>query len=520
MNNYNYLQKQASIILNLFNSKNYDEAITRCKTLIKKYPEQVMFYNVAALSYASLKNNLEGLNILNQALKMHRDNLLVLNNIGLLNSNLNNNKVARQYYDRALSINENFIDALVNKAHLELKENKTNETERLFLKAHSLNKTIQQQEVIETGLAQLYQQIGNFKKSKKIFQDILKYNPSNTLAHKSISVMHTYKDKNDEHLKKMEEQSKLIKNEELLPPLYFAIGKAYEDLNDFQKSFHFIKSANDISNKKINYTINDDISLFENIKKIFKNINLKENFGASDKFIFIVGMPRSGTTLVEQIISSHTHVYGAGELSFLENSIKKNLIKDNNFISSSINSFNLENLNNVKNDYLDGIKTFDHKEKIITDKAPLNFRWIGFIKILFPNSKIIHCEREPMDVCFSNYKNSFGSNALSYCYNLENLGSYYNLYKNLMIFWHNIFPDGIYNLSYENLTQNQELETKKLIKFCDLNWEKDCLSPHKNKNKISTASLAQARKPIYKTSINKWKNYSKYLENLNKIISL
>ena len=520
MNNYNYLQKQASIILNLFNSKNYDEVITRCKTLIKKYPEQVMFYNVAALSYASLKNNLEGLNILNQALKMHRDNLLILNNIGLLNSNLNNNKVARQYYDKALSINENFIDALVNKAHLELKENKTNETERLFLKAHGVNKTIQQQEVIETGLAQLYQQIGNFKKSIKIFQDILKYNPSNTLAHKSISVMHTYKDKNDEHLKKMEEQSKLIKNEELLPPLYFAIGKAYEDLNDFQKSFHFIKSANDILNKKINYTINDDISLFENIKEIFKNINLKENFGASDNFIFIVGMPRSGTTLVEQIISSHSHVYGAGELSFLENSIKKNLIKDNNFISSSINSFNLENLNNVKNDYLDGIKTFDYKEKIITDKAPLNFRWIGFIKILFPNSKIIHCEREPMDVCFSNYKNSFGSNALSYCYNLENLGSYYNLYKNLMIFWHNIFPDGIYNLSYENLTQNQELETKKLIKFCDLNWEKDCLSPHKNKNKISTASLAQARKPIYRTSINKWKNYSKYLENLNKIISL
>ena len=245
MNNYNYLQKQASIILNLFNSKNYDEVITRCKTLIKKYPEQVMFYNVAALSYASLKNNLEGLNILNQALKMHRDNLLILNNIGLLNSNLNNNKVARQYYDKALSINENFIDALVNKAHLELKENKTNETERLFLKAHGVNKTIQQQEVIETGLAQLYQQIGNFKKSIKIFQDILKYNPSNTLAHKSISVMHTYKDKNDEHLKKMEEQLKLIKNKDHLPPLYFAIGKAYEDLNDYQKSFHFIKSAND-----------------------------------------------------------------------------------------------------------------------------------------------------------------------------------------------------------------------------------------------------------------------------------
>ena len=518
MTNFDYLQKQATIVLNLYNSKNYEEVIIKCKLLLKKFPEQVMFYNAAALSCASLKKNLDGINILNQALRLHKNNILILNNLGLLNVNLNNNKIARQYFDKALSINENFIDALVNKAHLELKENKTAETERLFLKAHSLSKTTQQKEVISTGLAQLYQQIGEFKKSENLFHEILKLNPSNTSVHKSISVIHTYKNKDDKHLKKMEEQLTIIKDEDLLKSLYFAIGKAYEDIKDFEKSFHFLKKGNDISNKLSNYKIIEDEILFENIKKNFKVLDKKLNFDSDEKFIFIVGMPRSGTTLVEQIVSSHSGVYGAGELSFLDNSIRKHLFKNNIFLKESINSKNLDILDNIRNEYLEGVKSFDHQQKIITDKAPLNFRWIGFIKILFPNSKIIHCERNPMDVCFSNYKNSFSSNALSYCYNLQNLGNYYNLYKNLIKFWYDKFPDEIYALSYENLIGNQSEETKKLIKFCNLNWEEACLLPHRNKNKVSTASLAQIRKPVYKTSLNKWKDYSKYLEDLKKII--
>ena len=518
MNNFDYLQKQAAIVLNLYNTKNYEEVISKCKVLLKKFPEQVMFYNAAALSYSSLKNNLDGINILNQALRLHKSNILVLNNLGLLNLNLHNNKIARQYFDKALSINENFIDALVNKAHLELKENKISETERLFLKARALSKTPQQKEVINTGLGQLYQQIGDFKKSEDIFFEVIKSNPLNTSAHKSISVIHTYKNKDDKHLKMMEDQLTLIKDEGLLQGLYFAIGKAYEDIGDFEKSFYFLKKGNDISNKRSNYKIKEDQILFEDIKKNFKNYDKKLNFDSKDKFIFIVGMPRSGTTLAEQIISSHSDVYGAGELSFIDNSIKKHLFKNNNFLEKSIDKSNFSIFENVKNEYLECVKSFDHQQKIITDKAPLNFRWIGFIKILFPNSKIIHCVRNPMDICFSNYKNSFSANALSFCYNLQNLGNYFNLYKNLMSFWHNSFPDEIYDLSYENLIKNQDEETKKLIKFCNLNWEEACLLPHKNKKKVATASLAQIRKPVYKTSINKWENYSKHLEVLKEIV--
>ena len=124
-----------------------------------------------------------------------------------------------------------------------------------------------------------------------------------------------------------------------------------------------------------------------------------------------------------------------------------------------------------------------------------------------------------MDVCFSNYKNTFTSESIAFCYNLNKLGNYFKLYKDLMNFWYQIYNDQIYKLSYEKLINDQEGETKKLIKFCELEWDLNCLSPHKNNKKVSTASLAQVRSPIYKSSIKLWENYSKNLNDLKKLIN-
>ena len=202
MTNLDYLKKQASSVLNLYKVKKFEEVINKCRVLIKKFPEQIVFYNAMALSFASLNKNEEGLRVLDGALKYHNNNILILNNIGLLNSNINNNKLSREYYDRALSINSTFVDAHVNKAHLELKENNVDEAEKLFIKAKKLCKNLQQTEIVNTGLGQLYQQIGNFEKSINIFNEILKDNPLNSMIHKSISASKTYKSKDDDHFKK------------------------------------------------------------------------------------------------------------------------------------------------------------------------------------------------------------------------------------------------------------------------------------------------------------------------------
>jgi len=280
-----------------------------------------------------------------------------------------------------------------------------------------------------------------------------------------------------------------------------------------------LKLANDIVKNDIKYNIEKDRKLFNKIKTLFKDYKGNIKIEPKKKFIFIVGMPRSGTTLTEHIISSHKDVYGAGELPFLEKIIKEHILIDNNFNENHISKIKMDTLKKIQSEFIKNTDILNYEEEVLVDKAPLNFRWIGFIKILFPNSKIIHCNREAMDTCFSNYKNSFGVKSLEFSYTLEDLATYHNMYKDLMNFWNNVFCNEIYNIHYEKLVVDQEAETKKLLDFCNLDWDKNCLLPHKNKKRVATASLEQVRNPIYKSSLKKWENYSKHLTTLKDIIN-
>jgi len=178
------------------------------------------------------------------------------------------------------------------------------------------------------------------------------------------------------------------------------------------------------------------------------------------------------------------------------------------------NNLNAKSLREIRDYYLEKIKIFKNTKDYLVDKAPLNFKWIGLIMKIFPDSKIIHCTRSPMDICWSNYKNTFSSRSMNYTYDFADLVNFYKLYDDLMNFWQKKFDKKIFNMNYENLIANKEVETKRLIKFCELDWDDKCLDFHKNKRSVSTASLAQVREPLYKTSIEKWKNYSKNLEIL------
>ena len=259
--------------------------------------------------------------------------------------------------------------------------------------------------------------------------------------------------------------------------------------------------------KLLNYNINKDKELFRQIKANYSRI---ENSSlVSDKLskklipIFIVGMPRSGTTLVEQIISSHSKVTGAGELNFVN--------QFGRAIATGISEANNESLLDFCHNYLNKLQNVSEGNLIVTDKMPHNFLYIGLIAKAFPEAKIIHVKRNPAAVCWANYKKHFVSKDLGYSYALNDVISYHKLYQNLMDFWKKTLSNRIYNLDYELLTVNQDSETRQLIDYLGLNWDEKCLSPENNTRRVKTASNLQIRKKVYRGSSEEWKKYQPFL---------
>jgi hypothetical protein len=277
--------------------------------------------------------------------------------------------------------------------------------------------------------------------------------------------------------------------------------------------------ANDLKFASIkNFDFEKQTIYLTKSKHIFKNFTFEKNTSSKKpELIFIVGLPRSGTTLTHQIISSHSEVFGAGESPILKNIFVKKFENDD-FIKKMVDFDNNQNefKENLRAELLNMFKQY-HNNLIILDKAPLNLVWLGFINILFPTAKIIHCKRNLKDTALSIYKNTYEGLAFPWSYNQEYLVKFIDLYKELMMFWHTKMPGYIYDCHYEKLVNDPVEETKKLIQFCNLEWDENCLDHTKNKTGIRTVSIEQARNPIYKKSVNLSENYLKYLDFLNKI---
>ncbi len=250
------------------------------------------------------------------------------------------------------------------------------------------------------------------------------------------------------------------------------------------------------------------IEIFDKLKAAYPKIcthSLAQKNSKSELIpIFLVGMPRSGTTLVEQIISSHALVTGAGELVFA-----------NQFgasIARGVSKVDAKSLSSFREKYLAELQRESNGNLFVTDKMPNNFRYIGLIVSALPEAKIIHVKRNPAAVCWANYKQYFYSKTLGYCYSLNDVVSYYRLYEDLMEFWEKSLSKNIYTLDYELLTVNQEDETRKLIEYLDLDWDEKCLFPQNNKRSVSTASNTQVRKKVYQGSSRQWEKYKPFLK--------
>ena len=511
----NYLKKKIEIIINNFKEQKFDFVISKSKDYLRKFPKTIILYNLLGSSYQNIGEYNKAKEVFIDGLKSDPENIAIKNNLATCYKYLLKYENAENLYKKIIETNPKYVNAYLNLGNLKRDINKLNEAIELYETADKINPN---NHIILFSLALAHQGLGNFEKSIEYAKNVLLINPTFVKADHLISLSRKYK-KDDWHylslLNKIE--SRELQEIEKIE-LYFSLSKANEDLNNINEAYKFLKKGNDLNKKKIKYEIKNDLKLIENIKDLFEKIDFKkfsnQNF---DKIIFILGMPRSGTSLIEQIISSHSKVIGGGEMPILSNLVKKNFI-DNEKISRSKLIETVETpskILTIANEYLNFVNYFDGGDKIIIDKAPLNFRWIGFIKIFFPNAKIVHCYRDPKNNCLSMYKNLFEA-SLEFTYNEEDLIKFYKAYQDLLNFWQSKDSTNLINVSYEELISNSESEIRRIIKDCGLSWEENCLLYYKNKNPIKTMSTAQARKPIYKSSVKAFEKFKFYLKNIDK----
>lgn len=297
----------------------------------------------------------------------------------------------------------------------------------------------------------------------------------------------------------------------------FAMAKIHDDLGEYNNAFKHLSRGNMLKRRMLDYDIGLESDFFAELEGAFDSsfFQGRIGWGLEDQTpIFVVGMPRSGTTLVEQIIASHSRAEGAGEILDLDR-LLWDAVNENrqHGWGQSMHSLSRPQANDLAAAYLNGLKQRFPGAEHITDKTPGNFHYIGMIRIMLPNAKVINCTRDPVDTCFSCYQNYF-TEGVSFSYTLEELGKYYRLYSRLMEHWRWELPGFVYDCSYESLLNDQEGETRRLLEFCSLEWDPACLSFHKTKRPVQTASVAQVRQPIYRSSIGRATHYEKHLAPL------
>ena len=461
--------------------KKYDVAIKHFKLAVIFNPKFAQAYNNLGLANKLIENDFEaGLNF-DKALAIKPDYAEAVNHRGSIFQNSGDLKNAIKYYQRSLAIDPNLADAYNNMGLAEVELNKTDNAIKSFENAIS----------IDPNFANAYYNLSQFKH----------YTFSKEQVEKMLSILVTDG----------------ISQPDLIA-INFALAGFNEGLDNQDEFFSYLNEGNRLRKKELNYSIDTSHKLFSIIYETFamlpNSINKSlQNITPTKRPIFILGMPRSGTTLVEQIISSHEEVYGAGELNTLMRlyyPILENILsneKDKNILSE-------ENLILIREKYLDSLSQLNTTASIITDKTPANFQFIGFIFSIFPDAKIIHLKRDPRAICWSIYKSKWMGNGYGFSYNMDDLASYYDSYSKLMDFWHKEFPEKIYDICYEDLTTNQEEMTRKLLEYCELDWDDNCLNFHKNKRPVKTASSLQVREKIYQGSSEVWKKYEAHIQPL------
>ena len=413
-------------------------------------------------------------------------------------------------YEKAVEISPQYVAAIVNMAR----------TQRDLDQAELGMQTLQTALQIEPDnpeahhvMGVLFEQMGDREKAAQKFQDAIDLVPDMTVSYYNLAQIRGRKSTDDELGAMLDLWHRDEQSNESKMHLAYGLYRIFEQREQYDKAFEYLAAGNELKSRNSTYNDTDVARYLDGSVAGVSNVveRLRGQGGdESSQPVFVLGMPRSGTSLTEQILASHSEIVGAGEVSFAFDTIHR--IKDLVGQPYPINLMNVtaDQLTDLGGYYMSR-HSMENLSKInVIDKSPLNFQYLGLLALALPNARFVHCHRDPVANCFAIHRIPFDKRQ-SYAHDLVALGQYYTRYRRLMQSWRDLFPGRILDVCYEETVDDIETQSRRLLEFLDLSFEEEVLSFYATKRVVKTPSASQVREPIYKTSVAAWKKYEKHL---------
>lgn len=558
---------QEAILIDPHNKSSWNRLVSACKEN-NKAPGMVEFCTESIrrdpknpFSWEYMGYALESLHLLNKALQAYKQAVSLTNDqhglwerMGKISARLNRQEDALAYFQmaleqdsshahthlsyakalrslgrdteceehchRALELSPDYTPALIELGMALIDQGKYQPAVIYFNKAKDTDPGNTE---IASGLAQAYDRMGSSNDAYNVIRPLIESGCRDPGIACSYARICANTDREEDAVTFIED---ILRSSNPIPPqridLHFMAGTLYEKIENFSSAILHFNKANSLKPTNFNpegYARFIDSMINNFSSEAFKYLPRSNH--SDDRPIFIVGMMRSGTSLVEQILASHDDIHGCGELMGITQAARK-IRMFQHIIDSDIPLTQLLNKNNIGSllkNYLHGLPPEIISKKKFTDKMPNNYLNLGLIALLFPEARIIHVKRNPLDTCLSIYFINFAGRH-DYAYNLKNLGIYYREYQRLMKHWQRVLPLQILDVEYEELINNTEKVCRAMIDFCGVEWNDKVLNFHSSDRVINTASYTQVRRPIYKSSIGRWKNYEGHLDQLKSALGI
>ncbi len=487
-----------------------DVAVAHYERALALDPDYADAHNNLGLALIARDRIADALSHYERALILNPDHADAHNNVGAALKDRGKLEGAIAHYRRALALNPRHADAQTNLGTALCDQGKLDDAIAHYRRALAVNPN---HAVAHQKLGIALKDRGNLDDALEHYGRAIAIRPDYAEAHFNRAQLKSFRrgDPDLAVLAALAGRNGLHENNALY--LNFALAKALEDSGDHGRAFEYLRKGNALRRGQVAYDEPGVLALFGRLSSVFDS-RLFDRFrgegNPSSAPVFVLGMPRSGSTLIEQILASHPRIHGAGELTDLEMAARSVLTAGNRPVPypECVPGLSGETLRQIAQSYLDRLPALASAKKRITDKLPGNFLMIGLIRLILPNARIIHTMRHPIDTCVSCYSKPFISGHLDFSYDLGELGRYYRGYSELMAHWRRVLPPGaMLDVAYEDVVDDLEGQARRMIDYCGLPWDDRCLDFYRTSRPVTTASAVQVRQPLFRSSLQRWRKH-------------